>query len=58
MDELAATAFVAVLIVLLPVRTIGYREEQCSGGEIVSVNSSWFIRSFLESEIEAHGLNY
>jgi hypothetical protein len=34
--ELAATAFVALLIVLLSVRTIGYRSEQCSGGESVS----------------------
>jgi hypothetical protein len=34
--ELAATAFVAPLIVLLSVRTIGYRGEQCGGGESVS----------------------
>ena len=34
--ELAATAFVPLLIVLLSVRTIGYRGEQCSGGEGVS----------------------
>ena len=34
--ELAATAFVALLIVLLSVRTIGYRGEQCGGGESVS----------------------
>ena len=34
--ELAATAFVALLIVLLSVRTIGYRGEQCCGGESVS----------------------
>jgi hypothetical protein len=34
--ELAATAFVALLIVLLSVRTVGYRGEQCSGGEGVS----------------------
>src|SRR3981189_3707547 len=33
--ELAATAFVALLIVLLSVRTIGYRGEQCGGGERV-----------------------
>src|SRR5437667_6882404 len=34
--ELAATAFVAPLVVLLSVRTIGYRGEQCGGGESVS----------------------
>ena len=34
--ELAATAFVAPLVVLLSVRTIGYRGEQCCGGESVS----------------------
>jgi hypothetical protein len=34
--ELAATAFVALFIALLSVRTIGYRGEQCSGGEGVS----------------------
>ena len=34
--EIAATAFVALFIVLLSVRTIGYRGEQCSGGEGVS----------------------
>ena len=34
--ELAATAFVALLIVLLSIRTIGYRGEQCGGGESVS----------------------
>jgi hypothetical protein len=34
--ELAATAFVALLIVLLSIRTIGYRGEQCCGGESVS----------------------
>jgi hypothetical protein len=34
--ELAGTAFVALLIVLLSVRTIGYRGEQCGGGESVS----------------------
>jgi hypothetical protein len=34
--ELAATAFVALLIVLLSVRTIGYRGELCGGGEGVS----------------------
>jgi len=34
--ELAATAFVALLIVLLSVRTIGYRGERCGGGESVS----------------------
>ena len=33
---LAATTFVALLIVLLSVRTIGYRGEQCGGGESVS----------------------
>ena len=33
--ELAATTFVALLIVLLSVRTIGYRGEQCGGGESV-----------------------
>jgi hypothetical protein len=32
----AATALVALLIVLLSVRTMGYRGEQCSGGEGVS----------------------
>jgi len=35
-SELAATVFVALLIVLLSVRTIGYRGEQGSGGEGVS----------------------
>jgi len=34
--EPAATAFVALLIALLSVRTIGYSGEQCSGGEGVS----------------------
>jgi hypothetical protein len=34
--ELAATAFVALLIVLLSVRTIGYIGKQCGGGESVS----------------------
>ncbi len=34
--ELAASAFVALLAVLLSVRTIGYKGEQCSGGESVS----------------------
>lgn len=34
--ELAATAFVALLLVLLSIRTIGYRGEQCNGGESVS----------------------
>jgi hypothetical protein len=34
--ELAATAFVALFIVLLSVRTIGYRGEHCNGGEGVS----------------------
>ena len=34
--ELAASAFVALLVVLLSVRTIGYKGEQCSGGESVS----------------------
>ena len=34
--ELAARAFVAFLIVLPSVRTIGYRGEQCGGGESVS----------------------
>jgi hypothetical protein len=34
--EPAATAFVALLIVLLSVRTIGHSGEQCSGGEGVS----------------------
>jgi hypothetical protein len=34
--ELATTAFVALLIVLLSVRTIGYTGEQRSGGESVS----------------------
>ena len=34
--ELAASGFVALLVVLLPVRTIGYKGEQCSGGESVS----------------------
>jgi hypothetical protein len=34
--ELAATTFVTLLIVLLLVRTIGYRGEQCGGGESVS----------------------
>jgi len=34
--ELAATTFVALLVVLLSVRTIGYKGEQDSGGESVS----------------------
>ena len=34
--ELAASAFVALLVVLLSVRAIGYKGEQCSGGESVS----------------------
>ena len=34
--ELAATAFVAPLVVLLSDRTIGFRGEQCGGGESVS----------------------
>src|SRR5947209_6311613 len=34
--ELAATAFVAPLVVLLSVRTIGYRGEQCGRGASVS----------------------
>jgi hypothetical protein len=33
---IAATAFVAPLVVLLSIRTIGYRGEQCGGGESVS----------------------
>jgi hypothetical protein len=34
--ELAATAFIALLIALLSVRTIGHRGKQCGGGESVS----------------------
>ena len=34
--ELATTALVTLLIVLPSVRTIGYKEEQCIGGESVS----------------------
>jgi hypothetical protein len=34
--KLAATALVALIIVLLSVRTMGYRGEQCNGGEGVS----------------------
>jgi hypothetical protein len=34
--KLAATVLVALPIVLLSVRTMGYRREQCSGGEGVS----------------------
>jgi hypothetical protein len=34
--KLAATALVALLIVLVSVRTMGYKGEQCSGGESVS----------------------
>jgi hypothetical protein len=36
MAELVATVSVALLIVLLSARTIGYRGEQCNGGESVS----------------------
>jgi hypothetical protein len=35
-SELAATTFVALLIALLSVGTIGYKGEQRSGGESVS----------------------
>jgi hypothetical protein len=34
--QLTASAFVALLSVLLSIRTIGYKGEQCSGGEGVS----------------------
>jgi hypothetical protein len=36
MAELVATVSVALLIVLLSARTIGYRAKQCNGGESVS----------------------
>jgi hypothetical protein len=36
MAELVATVSVALLIVLLSARTIGYRGQQCNGGESVS----------------------
>jgi hypothetical protein len=47
--ELAATAFVAPLIVLLSVRTIGYRGEQCGGGESVSQSSLMYKLFFVSA---------
>jgi hypothetical protein len=55
--ELAATAFVAPLIVLLSVRTIGYRGEQCGGGESVS-QLPLKDNAFSTSLGQTHGLSH
>jgi hypothetical protein len=56
-SELAATTFVALLIALLSVETIGYRGEQRSGGEGVS-QSPLMYKLFSSHWVETYGPSY
>src|SRR5262249_55755862 len=55
--ELAASVFVALLAVLLSVRTIGYKGEQCSGGESVS-QSPLMCKLFSFQQVRTYGPCY